>query len=201
MTALTAPRLPMLGALRSRRSTRAFDSTPLADGEISSLLEAARWAPSAVNRQPWRFVVGRSGDATHTAIVESLAPGNQQWATAAPLLLVTAARLADDDATPEAPPDRLAAYETGMATAHLEVQALHLGLVTHHMGGYDAAALGHALGVPANWALMTVLAVGRPGRVTDLPDALRERELAPRTRLPLSDLAYTDAWGAPADLS
>jgi nitroreductase len=202
MTVLASPTpvsTALFAALTTRRSTRAFDPRPLPAQVVRSLLEAARWAPSALNRQPWRFFVGQHGDATHAAIVEALAPGNAAWAAQAPLLVVSLARLAPDDSD-QAGVDALAAYETGMATAHLEVQAQHLGLASHHMGGYDADAVRTSLRVPANWRPMTVLAIGRPGDVDDLPDELRERESAPRSRLALSDLAYADAWGQPVDL-
>ncbi len=202
MTVLASPppvSLAQHPALTTRRSTRAFDPSPLPAEVVRSLLEAARWAPSAVNRQPWRFLVGQRGDATHQVIVEALTPGNATWAADAPLLVVSLAQLAQDDSEP-AIVDPLAAYETGMATAHLEVQAQHLGLASHHMGGYDADAVRTSLHVPANWHPMTVLAIGWPGAVDDLPEGLRERESAARTRLPLTELAYADAWGQPVDL-
>jgi len=201
MTVLTESTPTLLGPLAARRSTRAFDPSPLTDDLVTTLVEAARWAPSAMNRQPWRFVLGRIGDRTHAQIVAALAPGNRVWAQHAPLLVVSFARLRGADPEGRSDPDVVAAFEVGMAAAHLEVQAQSLGLVSHHMGGFDAAALSGAVGAEDEWQALTVLAIGRPGDVAELPEALRERESAPRTRLPLSDLAFADAWGAPADLA
>jgi nitroreductase len=185
--------------LARRRSTRAFSSEPIDEALLSLLFEAARWAPSAMNRQGWRFVVGRRGhggpDSTHELLSAALAPGNQVWADRAPVLVVALAPTHVEDATT---PDLTAAYELGLAVANLETQAHALGLVTHQMGGFSREAVRTAFAVPAGWTPVVVLAVGRPGDVSQLPDGLARREVAPRERTPLQELVFAQRWQAPA---
>lgn len=173
---------PMLAA---RWSPRAFDPvTPLTAVELSSLIEAARWAPSAGNTQPWRFVVGLRDEETHKRIFANLAAGNQRWAGDAAALIVAAHVDSGTDGTPLPH----AAYDLGQAVAHLSVQAIALGLYAHQMGGFDAAALRADLDLPAGVTLATVIAVGRLGNPDSLPADLRNRELALRTRRPVGEL-------------
>jgi nitroreductase len=184
--------------LAGRRSLRALDPAPLEDAETAALLEAARWAPSAMNAQPWRFLVGRVGDdgpdATHRALEAALAGGNRAWAHRAPLLIAAAVRTVEADGRART----YGPYELGLAVANLSLQAEALGLVTHQMGGFDAAAVAESLGVPDDYAVLVVLAVGRPGDPAQLPEWAQQRESAPRERLPLGEIAYADAWGSAA---
>ncbi|RKS72710.1 nitroreductase [Motilibacter peucedani] len=181
--------------LAERRSPRAFDPAHEVDeAALRSLLEAARWAPSAVNRQPWRYLVGRRGDDTFATVFDTLAPGNQLWAGRSSALVVGLARSLDDagEPVPHAP------FELGLSVAQLTVQAHALGLHVHQMAGFDAAALAQRFEVPAGWAPMIVLAVGLLGDPDDLPEHLRARELAPRDRFPLQEIAFAGSWGEPA---
>jgi nitroreductase len=173
--------------LADRRSTRAFD--PHADvtsQELAVLLEAARWAPSSRNSQPWRFAVGRRGDDTHKRIFESLAPGNRRWAARAPLLLLGAHLTSDGDR-----PLPHAAYDLGQAVAHLVVQAGALGMIAHQMGGFDADALHRELELPADVRATVVIAIGRRGDPATLPEDLRHRDEAARERHPAASLLLT----------
>lgn len=180
---------PILDVLAERWSTRVFDpTTPIDEAALASALEAARWAPSASNTQPWRFVVARRGTAAHTTIVESLMGFNQAWAADAAALLVFAAA-----ASLDGKPLPWAAYDTGQAAAHFTVQAHASGLYTHQMGGFDRAAVAEAFGFGDDLAAVTVMAVGALGDIDAAPDALRERELAPRTRRPIADSLIVDA--------
>ena len=197
------PRRPESGLhapLARRRSTRAFDPAPVPVADVALVFEAARWAPSAMNRQSWRFVVGRRDDAgpdlTHAALTEALAPGNRTWADRASLLV--AAFAPTHVSGPDEGPDLTAAYELGLAVAHLETQAHALGLVTHQMGGFSREAVTTVFDVPDGWTPVVVVAVGRPGDVADLPAELAGREAAPRTRIPLTDLVFSSTWGRPA---
>ena len=180
---------PILDVLAERWSTRIFDAeTPIDEAALASALEAARWAPSANNTQPWRFVVARRGTTEHAQIVAALMGFNQAWAADAAALVVFAA-----SASLDGKPLPWAAYDTGQAAAHFTVQAHASGLYTHQMGGFDRSAIGTAFGFGENLAAVTVMAVGALGDTAAAPEALRERELAPRTRRPIAESLVVDA--------
>lgn len=169
--------------LDRRWSTRAFDpGHELTRAQLDTLLEAARWAPSASNSQPWRFAVGLRGTAEHATVLDTLAGGNRVWAHAASALIVVAVRATGDDGGPLP----WAQYDAGQAAAHLTVQAEHEGLAVHQMGGFDAARLAAALG--GDVVPLVVVAVGRHSPQARLPEPFAERETAPRERLPVSSL-------------
>ena len=179
---------PILDVLAERWSTRIFDATtPIDEDALSSALEAARWAPSASNTQPWRFVVARRGSAAHAQIVGALMGFNQSWAADAAALVVFAAA-----ASLDGKPLPWAAYDTGQAAAHFTVLAHASGLHTHQMGGFDRDAIGAAFGFGDDLAAVTVMAVGALGDIDTAPEALRERELAPRTRRPIAESLLLD---------
>jgi len=194
-TATTSVELTPLVA--DRWSPRAFDRRPLADAEVTALLEAARWAPSANNYQPWRFLVGRQGvdgaDATYKGIYDALAEFNQLWASAAPLLIAAVVEVEHEDGSAR----EIAPYELGLAVSQLTVEAAARGLHVHQMGGFDATQIGAEFGVPPQYRTVVVLAVGRLGDPESLPDWAAERETAPRERKPLADIAFVGEWGTP----
>lgn len=186
-TATTAQ--PLHPLLHERWSPRAFDPAhQLTDDQLTGLLEAARWAPSASNTQPWRFAVTRRGTEAHARVLEALAPGNQTWAYAASVLIVAAAATTGPDGT-ERP---WAVYDTGQAVAHLSVQAEHDGLAVHQMGGFDAGRVAGLLDTPGLTPLV-VLAVGSRTGADALPEPFASRETAPRDRVPVEDLLVTVA--------
>lgn len=180
---------PILDVLAERWSTRIFDpSAPIDENALASALEAARWAPSANNSQPWRFLVARRGTDAHAAVVASLMGFNQSWAADAAVLVVFATVTSLDGK-----PLAWAAYDTGQAAAHFTVQAHASGLHTHQMGGFDRSAIAERFGFGDDLAAVTVMAVGALGDIDTAPETLRERELAPRTRRPVADsLLATD---------
>jgi nitroreductase len=187
--------------LSARRSPRAFDAAhELDDGALTALLEAARWAPSANNSQPWRFGVARRGEPAFDALFDALMPGNQLWARrASALVLVAAARwrgaravaLGVADSTGRHLP--WARYDTGQAVAHLTVQAQAEGLVVHQLGGFDPQAAARAFDLPAGVTPVVVVAVGAHDPDAALPEPLAERERAPRTRAGLDQLVLQPA--------
>jgi nitroreductase len=182
-TANTA--VPVHPLLAERWSPRGFDTDHrVGDDDVTALLEAARWAPSAGNSQPWRFLVTRRGEQAHGQLFAALHPGNQTWAGAASALVLVAARTAGDDGTPQP----LALYDTGQAVASLVTQAQARGLAAHQMAGFDTAAVRDAFGLDDSLAPVVVIAVGRADPGAELPEYLAARETAPRTRHPLSDL-------------
>jgi hypothetical protein len=173
--------------LAGRWSPCGFDSRhDVGPTELASLLEAARWAPSEGNGQPWRFVLGRRDDEAYKRIYECLGADEQRWAWRASALIVAGYATGSDD--PCGP-----AYDLGQAVAHLGVQAMALHLHTHQMAGFDAARLHRELGLPDEVVLHTVLAVGRLGDPATLPADLRRREFRLRERRPVAELVLASA--------
>ncbi|MFC0533088.1 nitroreductase family protein [Phytohabitans kaempferiae] len=172
--------------LATRWSPLAFDPVAvLSDEEVSSLLEAARWAPSFANSQPWRFAVGRRDEETHKRILENLSAECQQWAGNASALMV--AGHLDQATLPHA------AYDLGQAVAHLTVQATALRLHVHQIADFDAEGLRADLDLPDDLRTSVVMAVGRLGDPAMLPPELRHWETALRTRLPITELLVNPA--------
>ncbi|HXH33322.1 MAG TPA: nitroreductase family protein [Plantibacter sp.] len=175
---------PILDVLADRWSPRAYSSEPVSAAKMASALEAARWSPSANNVQPWRFIVGTKGTATFDTIAEQLVGFNQGWAAKAGALIVAVAETVDAEGN-----DRpWATYDLGQAVAHLSIQAHSDGLFAHQMAGFSVDGVRAAFNLPAGLVPVTVTALGELGDAETLPDMLREREVAPRTRLPLADL-------------
>ena len=181
---------PLITPLVERWSPRAYDpAAELSDDAVRTLLEAARWAPSANNVQPWRFIVARRGTAAFTTIHDALMGFNQAWADSAAALVVNIAEVADEAGAPRP----WAKYDLGQAVAHMSVQAQHDGLHTHQMGGFDAARLAEAFGLRDGLEVVSITAVGKVGDASALPEPLREREVAPRSRKPLDQLVIAAA--------
>ena len=187
---------PLHPLLAERWSPRAWAPTAVTGEQVRPLFEAARWAPSALNGQPWRFVVGHRGDSTWDLLHDALTSGNQPWAASAPLLVLAATQTTDDAGQPRS----TAAYELGLAVSQLTVQAHAEGLHVHQMGGFSADAVRASLGLPETMTPYVVLAIGQYGDPDALAEPYRSRELAPRTRLPLEETVFAGAWGRPADL-
>ena len=178
-------RVPVHPLLAERWSPRGFDPRhEVGPDQLTALLEAARWAPSANNSQPWRFVVTQRGTTEFDHLAELLAPGNQVWAANAGALVLVAAQLVDDTGRPL----RFALYDTGQAVAHLVTQAQAEGLATHQMGGFDTAGVSDLLGLGTDVTPVVVVAVGRFDDAAELDEPLATRERAPRSRRPLDDL-------------
>lgn len=176
---------PVLPALAERWSPRAFDdSHSFPEGALRGMFEAARWAPSASNTQPWRFILARRGSENFAKIEEALAGFNKMWAGDAGALIVNVAEIVDAEGN-----DRpWAQYDLGQAVAHLSVQAQSEGFHLHQMGGFDRDAISEAFGLDARMLPVSITAVGAIGSADTLPEPLRERELAPRSRFDLEDL-------------
>ena len=176
---------PLLTTLAERWSPRAFDaSAEVDDIVLRSALEAARWSPSASNTQPWRFIVARRGTAEFDTIVANLQGFNQAWAGAAAVLIVAAAEVVDAEGRER----RWATYDLGQAVAHLTIQAHHDGLYAHQMGGFGPEGLRQAFDLDERFEPVSVTAIGVLGDPDSLPDPLRERESAPRSRRPLEEI-------------
>lgn len=180
---------PINGVLAERWSPRSYDaSAPLDEQKLTAALEAARWAPSAANSQPSRFIVARRGSGAFDTIAANLMGFNSVWATSAGALIVGVAEVTDLDG--KARP--WAKYDLGQALAHFSVQAHHDGLHVHQMGGFEAAGLREAFAIDERFEPVSVATVGVLAAPDALPEALREREVAPRQRKPLSELVLVN---------
>ncbi len=171
---------------RNRWSPRALSGEPLAEADILALLEAARWAPSCFNAQPWRFAWVLNGAEGWNALFQTLMETNRSWAAKAGALIAVASRNTFEQ-NGQAHPTH--GFDAGAAWMSLALQASHLGLVAHGMRGFDVAAARAALGLPDGHDLWAIVAVGHPGRREDLPEALQARE-APSPRRALDEIAF-----------
>jgi len=190
MTRSALTSAPLHPLLSERWSPRGFDASHrLPERQLTALLEAARWSPSANNAQPWRFVVTERGDAAFERLVRTLSGNNRRWAGRASALLLVLAETADEAGATRAH----GLYDTGQAVAHLVTQAEAEGLSTHQMGGFDKGAAVAGLGIDPRFTPVVVIAVGLRQDEHGLPDDLAEREAAPRRRRPLAELVLPTA--------
>lgn len=189
---------PIHDALKHRWSPRAFDTRSVEPEKLCSMLEAARWASSSYNAQPWHFILGTKDDpATFGRILETIGEFNKVWAKNTPVLILTVAKLKFDH---NGEPNRHALYDVGQAAANLATQATDLGLGVHQMAGFSLERARDLFHIPEGYEAVSVLAVGYPGNPASLPEQLRERELAPRERKPLSSFVFSDDWGKPSPI-
>ena len=163
---------------------------------LQSLFEAARWAPSSSNEQPWAYIVATKDDAENFAkLLSVLVPFNVTWAQHAPVLALAVAELAF---AKNGTPNRNAQHDVGAASAWLTVEATSRGLFVHQMAGYDHDKARQVFGIPAGWEPIAAIAIGYPGDPDSLPQPLRDREGAPRTRKPISEFVMSGSWGKKA---
>ncbi len=188
---------PIHELLANRWSGRAYDAArPIERTHLISLLEAARWAPSCYGDQPWRFVLwNKANDAAGWQLAfEHLAPANQAWGRDAPLLLLVAANTLFQH---NGQPNLHAQYDTGAAAENLCLQAEALGMMAHQVGGFDAEGLRVAAGVPAQFAVMAMIAVGYPADPATHSAEVSARENAVRKRRELGELFFEGVWARP----
>jgi len=183
---------PVHDLIASRWSPRAFSDRPVDRETLGSLLEAARWAPSCFNDQPWSFLVATREDAAGFAKLGACLMEGNAWAKNAAALMVTVAR---DDFSQTGKPNKHAWHDVGLAVQSLVLQAQALGLGSHQMAGFDAGAAQTSLGIPEGYSPVTMVAIGYPGEPDSLPEALAERETAPRARRPLEEFVFGADWG------
>ena len=183
--------------LRRRWSPRAFDDRPIEQEKLRSLFEAARWAPSSNNGQPWRFLVATNNHKTeYDRLFDCLVEGNQKWAHRAPVLILSVAKLQFEDGSP----NRHALHDTGMAAENLALQATALGLVVHQMAGFDIERARADCRIPDGYEPVAMMAVGYPGDPAILSERLRAREVQPRVRKPVTEFVYATTWQQPSPL-
>lgn len=176
---------PVHEIIATRRSPRSLDPlTPISDEDLISFLEAARWAPSALNGQPWRFFVGRNGDEVFAETLSTLARFNQTWAKNAAVLITVAAKTTKDDGAIHADYQ----YDCGLAVAQLVFEVHNRGFVAHQMTGFDRAESSRILKMADGLASIVVIAIGKQDAPEKLTGSAAERELAPRERKPLTEI-------------
>lgn len=184
---------PIHDLLRRRWSPRAFAPDPVEPEKLRSLFEAARWAPSSFNEQPWAFLVAtREEPDGFRRLLDCLIESNAVWAQHAPVLALSVARRHFERDGRE---NRHAFHDVGQAVAHLTVQATHFGLFVHQMAGFDVERARTELGLPEGWDPVAMIALGYPGDPNTLPERLRQRELAPRVRKPQREFVFGPGWG------
>jgi nitroreductase len=173
-----------------RWSGRAMNGEPMSEAELMRLFEAARWAPSCANSQPWRFVYARAGTPHFDRLFGLLAEGNRTWCARAGALIVALSKTTFDNGSPM----RTHSYDTGAAWMSLALEGSQMGLVVHGMAGFDYERARVDLGVPADFAVEAMIAVGHPGRVEDLSERDRTRE-KPSSRRPVSGSIFEGKFG------
>jgi nitroreductase len=183
---------PLHELIAGRWSPYGFARRELDAESLGSLLEAARWAPSSFNEQPWRFLVARRGDSEAFArLADCLVSGNA-WAREAAVLMLS---VASTSFARNGKPNRHALHDVGLATQNLVLQAHALGLSTHQMAGFDVERARTTLGIPEGHEPVTMIAVGHPARPDDA--GLRQREEAPRQRRDLAEIVFGAGWDEP----
>ena len=179
--------------IEKRWSPRAFSEKAIDAGTLRSLMEAARWAPSSYNEQPWSFIVASKDDpAEYDRLLSCLVPANQRWARQAPVLMLSVAKSTFDR---KGSPHRHAYHDVGLSVANLIIQAISMDIYAHQMGGLDRGRARETYNIPEGYEPVAAIALGYPGDPGSLPDDLREIELAPRERKPIDTFVYSGRWG------
>ncbi|MCB9565744.1 MAG: nitroreductase family protein [Myxococcales bacterium] len=187
--------LPIHELLRRRYSPRAFAPRAVDEGALTLLFEAARWAASCMNEQPWRFIVATQEEPeAHARLASCLVEGNRRWASAAPVLVLglgveTFAR--NGKANPHT------WHDLGLALGNLSLQATALGLAVHMMAGVERERAREVYAIPEGVSVITAIAIGYPGDPALLPEDLEARERAPRVRRPLDEVVFGERFGEP----
>ena len=189
---------PIQHALADRWSPYGFEDRPVAEAEISSLFEAARWAASSYNEQPWHYIVAtKEAPEEFDRLLSCLVEANQAWAKAAPVLVlgVVAMRFAKNKQD-----NRAAVHDLGLASGNLVMEATTRGLSVHQMIGILPDKAREVYKIPEHYEAWTAMAIGYNADPSTLPDRLKERDLAPRQRKPLSDFVFAGHWKMPSPL-
>jgi nitroreductase len=179
----------LLPEIKQRWSGRSFRDDMLSEEHLEQLLEAARWAPSCYNEQPWQFLVTRKGTESFLKLHSSLSEGNKAWAGNAPILLVAFAR---KNFSHNGKENKHAWHDVGLAIGQLSIQAAALGINIHQMAGFDPEPVIRDFNVPQDWEAVTINAIGYRGEADSLEGILKEKELAPQTRRDISEIIFMD---------
>jgi nitroreductase len=184
---------PVHELIAKRWSPYAFADRSVAERDLRSLFEAARWAPSSYNEQPWSYIVATNAQPEdYQKILSCLVEANQEWAKAAPVLALGVATLRF---VRNGKPNKAAIHDLGLAAGGLLVEATARGLVVHQMIGIEPERARELFGIPEGSEAVTGLAIGYQGTPATLPEKLRERDQAPRRRKALNEFVFGTKWG------
>jgi nitroreductase len=198
MEKLAENQYPVHELIKRRWSPRAFSAQPVEPEKLRSLLEAARWAASCFNAQPWSFIVATKDNAEeHERLLGCLVEANARWAGSAPVLMLSVAQLNFEH---NGKPNRHALHDVGLAVATLTLEATARGLALHQMAGFDLAKAREQFKIPNGYEPVAAIALGYADSPESLPEELREKELAPRTRRPLESFVFAGSFGQTSPL-
>ncbi len=187
------PDFPIHPLLAGRWSPYGYADRPVSEDDLRSLFEAARWAASAMNEQPWRFIVATRGEPEgFEQMLSCLVESNREWAAHVPVLVLTAAKktFARNKA------DNVTAWhDLGLAAASLTFEATSRGLAVHQMRGIRPEQARAVYAIPDDFDVVTAIAIGYAAPSEDLPERLRDRDVQPRQRRPLAELVFGNQWG------
>ncbi|MGM0589482.1 MAG: nitroreductase family protein [Bacteroidota bacterium] len=173
----------LLPALKKRWSPRSFSSTRIPNDDLALMMEAARWAPSSFNEQPWRFIITHRGDESYQQLLETLSRSNQEWAQSAPVLMAAISKVHFDR---NGRPNKHHRYDLGQAVAHLTVQATDRGYYVHQMAGFNAKEVEQHFQIPDDFEAVTVVAIGPLADGQSMPEN--------RSRKPITDIVFEGGW-------
>ncbi len=178
--------------LKKRRSIVSFSPEMIPEKDLMLLFDAARWAPSSRNAQPWRFIYAtKESMEAYNRFFDLLYEGNKLWAHAAPVLALSVAEVVSDY---KSRPNKYAFHDLGMAMGNLLTQATSMGIYVHQMGGYDAENARKVFSIPERFEPGAMIALGYPGEIDNLPMELKRRELQKRVRKELDEFVYKARW-------
>jgi nitroreductase len=184
---------PIEETIRRRWSPRAFSERAVEPEKLRRLFEAARWAPSSFNEQPWSFIVTtKEQPESYQQLLSCLIEWNQEWAKLAPVLLLSIAKSNFEN---KGQPNRHAFHDVGMAVGFLLVEATALGLFVHQMAGFSVEKARTAFAVPPGFEPVAAIAIGYPAGPEVLPESFQDREVGPRSRKPISEFVFGGKWG------
>ena len=196
MDKLAKTSVPVNELIQKRWSPRALTGDPISGETFARLFEAARWAPSSRNKQPWRFVLVTKDDGQdYQSVLECLGESNQEWAVSAYALVVVITEVPAPDR-----PVPISVYDAGLAVSLLTIEALNNDLYLHQMGGVDRDKLRDVCQIPDTHLPVVVTAIGQLGNIDNLPEGAREKDSKPRERLPLVEIVFRGKWAESAEL-
>ncbi len=193
---IASPDHEIMPLIAQRWSPRSYAARMVENEKLQRIFEAARWAPSSSNKQPWRFIVGFADDAAYQKIFSTLVEFNQLWAGAAPVLFLALAKISSDKNPGKE--NKSAHYDLGQAMAYLTFQAMHEGLYVHQMGGFDAKRAAELFGLTDEYKVVTANTIGYLGNPEALHPNLRKMEVSARERKPLTELVFHEEMGRAA---
>ncbi len=198
MEKIAETQYPIHELIKNRWSPLAFSAQSVEPEKLRSLLEAARWAASSYNQQPWSFIIAtKENEREHERLLGCIVEGNREWARLAPVLMLSVARLDFDF---DNKPNRHAFHDVGQAASSLALEATAQGLVIHQMAGFDVAKAREEFSIPEGYEPVAAIALGYAGNHEGLPEGLRAREESPRVRREQKDFVFAGKWGQTSPL-